>query len=516
MKFRVMKILFVFPNDYLMNGVPAGISVLSAVLKQKGHKISVFDFTFIKTKPLKSRADYVKVNFLSSEATCLATGYTLEDLVQNDPVESLEDKFIERLKDFQPDLIAMSSTSGSFGLGIDLLTKCKTHIKCKVLTGGVHASCDPRDALSYDIIDFVCIGEGEEFMVELCECLSQNKDYRQIKNLGYKTEGGIKINELRPFVDLDSLPPPDWSIFDTRHLFRPFMGNVYKGSFYTLSRGCPYGCPYCVNGTLRSVLNGCGKYYRFAKPSTVIKHLSTLKELYGATWFKFADNSLMSMTEEYLEELAKGLISLGINFACSIRPETATERKIELLKKMGCVAMSIGVESGNQQLRRELLCRNTTDEQIESAVNMMNKQGIRVSTFNMIGLPGETRENVFETIKLNKKLSVAAANVYILYPYPGTEIARRYNVNFRDKDGKIIHEDRSSVFAFSKMPPEEVEGLLKTFNLYLVLPEELWPVVRYAEKNDRLGTEIFGALTKYGSLLLNEKQKITSDMRDDI
>ncbi|GAG27321.1 unnamed protein product, partial [marine sediment metagenome] len=156
-----MKILFVLPNDYMLNGIPAGISVLSAVLKQRGHEISVFDFTFIKTKPLKSHNEDKNLIY---DAVYLPTSYTLEDLVKNDPVESLEERFVESLDKYQPDLIAVSSTSTVYSMAIDLLTKCKSHIKCKVISGGVHASCDPHDALSYDVIDLVCVGEGEEFM----------------------------------------------------------------------------------------------------------------------------------------------------------------------------------------------------------------------------------------------------------------------------------------------------------------------------------------------------------------
>lgn len=500
-----MKILFVFPNDYLLNGIPAGIAVLSAVLKKHGHQIKVFDFTFIKTKKSKSHEEQNKE--LSYEAVYLPTKYTLEDLVKNDPVESLESKFKQCLRDFEPDIIAMSSTSGAFSMGIDLLRKCKSHIKCKVIAGGVHPTCDPKDALGYDEIDLICFGEGEEFMVELCECLSQGKDWRHLKNLGYKTKSGaIRINEPRPFIDLDTLPTPDWSIFDQRHLFRPYMGKIYKGSFYALSRGCPYGCPYCLNGTLRKQLKDCGRYYRFESPRMAAKHLSDLNKLYGANWFKFADNSLMSMSEEYLEELAESIIPLKIHFACSVRPETVSERKIELLKKMGCVAMSIGIESGNERIRREVLYRFMTDKQIEAAINMMNNHGIRVSSFNMIGLPGETRENAFETIRLNKKLTVAAANVYALYPYPGTEIAIKHHINVKDKNGRIIQENKASRFALSKMSPREVDGLIRTFNLYLALPEDLWPAVRYAEKNDKKGKELSRTLIKYANSLLQEKK----------
>ena len=499
-----MKILFVFPNDYLSNGIPAGIALLSAILKQEGHEVRVFDFTFIK--PLETN----KEDRRGGDTIYLPTRYTLEDLVKNDPVESIEEGFEKQLKSFQPDLISLSSASGSFGLGIDLLTKFRSRFKCKVIAGGVHPSCAPEDALSQDAVDLICVGEGEELMIELCDCLSRGKNYRHIRNLGFKKRDGIQINEIRPFINLDVLPTPDWSVFDRRHLFRPFMGKVYQGSFYTMSRGCPYSCPYCVNGTLRQKFEGCGRYYRFEHPKTAIKHISDLNKLYNATWFKFADNSLMSMSERYLEELADGIIPLGINFACSIRPETTSERKISLLKKMGCVAMSVGIESGDEQLRKKILYRKMSNTQIEMAIALMKNYGMRVSTFNMIGLPGESRDNVFETIKLHKKLGVDQANVYIIFPYPGTEIAGKNNISFRDKNGTVIPESKAAGFNLSRMSPVEVGGLLKTFNLYLLLPQELWPVIRYAEEESDAGNTIFNALIKYteGSLLKNNRSEV--------
>lgn len=494
-----MRILFVYPNDYLNIGIPTGIATLIAVLKQEGHEVEVFDFTFIKTKETSNNS------LLVGNRIYLSTACTIEDLVRDDAVESIEEKFEDMLEAVRPELICLSAMTGTFDLGIDLLNKFKSRLKCKVVVGGVHATIAPEYVFRENVVDFVCVGEGEGFIVEMCGCLSKGKDYRQIRNLGFKKQGGIQINELRPFTNLDDLPTPDWSGFDRRHLFRPFMGKMYQGSFYVMSRGCPYNCTYCANGALRKQTKSCGHYYRFQKPGTSIKHLSELKKRYNATWFRFVDESLMSMTEEYLEELAEGLIPLGIQFGCSVRPETTTERKVSLLKQMGCVAMTVGVESGNEEIRRKVLNRKMTNKQIEKAISIIKDHGIRATTFNMIGLPGESRDNVFETIRFNRKLSAESANVFIVYPFHGTEMSIEYKTRLNGEDGKIIPISKASSFALSKMSPTEVEGLLKTFNLYLSLPEELWPVIRFAEENDNRGNAIFDALTKYSEKSLQTK-----------
>ena len=172
-----------------------------------------------------------------------------------------------------------------------------------------------------------------------------------------------------------------------------------------------------------------GKYFRYQSPFTTIKQLSALKEKYGASWFKFADDSMGYFDIEYLEELAQGLEPLNIKFGCSIRPGSINAEKVKLLKKMGIVAASVGVESGNQDIRKNILNRHMSDEQIIDSIRLLMDYDIRISTFNLIGLPTETRYNVFETIRLNKKAGVKATNVYIIYPYPGTEINKKYKIN---------------------------------------------------------------------------------------
>lgn len=445
----------------------------------------MFDFTFIKTEEIKPREE--TQNFLPTE-------YTLYDLVKDDPIVNIDEMFRKKIREYKPDLIAVSVMSSTHDDGIKLLSDNRDVVKCPIVWGGVHVTLDVEDALKNDIVDYAIVGEGDEAIVDLAMCLSQGKNPNHIDNLAYKDSNkNIIVNKLRNFVDLDKLPCPDWSIFDKRHLFRPFMGNIYSGSFYTMSRGCPYACNYCVNSTLKVIQKDCGRYFRLQSAQKTISDLRQLKEDYGVNWIKFADDSIMSMRIEYLQELHDGLKELNIMFGCSVRPETTTEEKVALLKDMGCVAMSVGIESGNEELRKVQLGRRMSNDQIINAIQIMNKYDIRVSTFNMVGLPDETRENVFETIELNRKLKVSSCNCYIIYPYPGTPVAIKYETAYRDNNQKFIGVSEASEFHLSKMEPEEVKGLHRTFNLYLHLPKELWPIIRVAESDD----VIFESLNKF-------------------
>jgi radical SAM superfamily enzyme YgiQ (UPF0313 family) len=117
-------------------------------------------------------------------------------------------------------------------------------------------------------------------------------------------------------------------------------------------------------------------------------------------------------------------------------------------------------------------------------------------------LPGETRENVFETIEFNRKLKVQSANVYILYPFHGSQISLNNNTNYKRKNGSIIPMSKASVFHLSAMTPREVEGLKKTFNLYLSLPKQLWPIIVFAENESKQGNIIYNSLNEFAATIV--------------
>lgn len=467
-----MNILFVYPNSYLSNGVPTGISILASLLKKNSHVVDIFDWTFLKTKETHVDPAY-------GTRILLPTAFTLEDLTASDPVVSIEEAFALKLKSFAPDLVAVSVMTGYFDAVIDLLRNVKPN--CPIVAGGIHPTICPEDTLSFKEIDYICVGEGEEFIVNFCSRLQEGKEVYDLPNLGYRSDGKIVINPLRPFVNLDSLPDMAWELFDKRHLFRPFMGKVYTGGYFLMSRGCPERCTYCLNWALRDKFKGCGKYYRYQSPQTTSRQIRHLQNEFKADFFRFYDESLALFNEDFLEELARELKPLNIKFACSLRPETITARKVELLVSMGCVAANIGLESGNEQLRSEILNRHMSNEQIKLVVDILKSAGIRVTTFNMIGMPGETRENVFETIHLNKVLDVHAVNLYALYPYPGTEIFNRFYPKVRDANGRIVSPSKASTFKMSNMSSDEIDGLLRTFELYVRLPKDQWSQIKKAE-----------------------------------
>ena len=487
-----MKIAFLNPVNFLDTGIPQGIALLSAIVKERGHEVKVIDTAFMKT------GEYVRPN--AGITIYKPTAYDLHDLVENDPVVDVINEVQKQVDDFKPDLLGVSVMTTNYQYSVDLMNQLK--IPCPVLYGGVHPTLCPEEVLRNGFVDMVCIGEGDEALPELCEAIEKGESYSHIKNLWVKESGSIIKNPQRPFVDLDTLPVPDWTLFDKRHLFRPFDGEIYTGGFFVTSRGCPGKCTYCVNESLQKICKDCGNYFRRMSPKIIAGQVGELKKRYGATWFKFGDDTFLLHTVSEFEELRDLIRPLNIQFGCSVRPDTVTQKKVELLKDMGCVAMSVGIETGNEDLRRNQLNRQISNEQIENALNWISEADIRISTFNLLGIPGETRENVYETIRLNKRLNVRAANVYIVYPFPKSILAEKYKTDILDEQGKIIPMNKAEVFNFSNMSQDELLGLQKTFNLYLSLPEELWPIIRLAEGDNPQADIIFEALKAYSVSVL--------------
>jgi anaerobic magnesium-protoporphyrin IX monomethyl ester cyclase len=193
------------------------------------------------------------------------TAYTLEDLVHDDPAAVIEDEFQRHIDRYRPDLIAISTMTTNYDFAIEVMKKVRA--RCPVICGGVHATISPEEVIAEECIDMICIGEGEDALSELCNAMERGADYGGIRNLWVKSsQGNVVRNTIRPFVNLDDLPCPDWSLFDARHLFRPFLGEIYRGGFYISSRGCPAACTYCVNLALRNKFKKCGRYFRYQSP----------------------------------------------------------------------------------------------------------------------------------------------------------------------------------------------------------------------------------------------------------
>lgn len=517
-----MKVLFIYPEHYLNIGIPGGISTLSAMLKRHGHQVAVFDTTFLKVAPMANAQELHKkthggmgekeADRVTQAGHYKRTAYTIEDLVKDDPVLNREAEFQRKIDAFQPDLIALSTMTSTFDECMDMLRAAR--YKATVIVGGVHPTIAPEDCMAQKEIDIACYVEADEVLVELCDLMQAGKDHTDVKGMIFRMpNGSLKRTSTAPRVQLDGLPCPDWGLFDPRHLYRPFDGQIYQGSFYTQSRGCPQQCTYCVDPTVAQITGGAKGYFRVQSVATTMAHLTELKAKHNVSWIKFADDSFLMQDPEHMVELGRCLKALDIKFGCSVMPNTITKEKVRIVKEMGCVAMTVGVESGNTGIRK-LMKRTYEDDKLVERLHWVIDEGIRLATFNIIGFPTETREHVFETINLNRRIGTDACNIYILFPYPGTPIQIEYKIPVRGEDGKIMPVSSASHLGLSKMSSDELEGLQATFNYYLHLPKTVWPIIAMAEAPTPLAKSMRNILKNFVVTFLSKEPIVQTSLRE--
>jgi uncharacterized radical SAM superfamily protein len=230
-------------------------------------------------------------------------------------------------------------------------------------------------------------------------------------------DGSVKRNAPRCFLqDLDALPFPDHSFLTRfRHLRESGVGFVMAG------RGCPFNCAFCFNHV--SIRLAEGKYVRLRKPERVIEELVVLKEKYGRRFISFQDDTLTLNKEWFLEFARKYENQVALPFMAHIRADRMDEEIAEALAAAGCARACMGLESGSDYLRNEILGKMVTSDQIRGAARLVTDRGIELATQNLFGVPGETVETVLETIRLNIECRSGLMVLNFLQPYPGTRIA---------------------------------------------------------------------------------------------
>lgn len=486
-----MRVLFFNPSRAGQGNIPLNIPLLIAVLKSHHHQVRLFDFSDYACFD-KLQRSYESIFFKEAQFNYGTISRDRKEFYKDDygrRINGLDLKnsdyradFEILLNDFRPDIIAVSSLSADSRFANDFILPFREKYKIPVIFGGIHTILLPDETLSSKACDFVCVGEGEKSLPSLLNAIENNKSPKGIKGIWFKENGKIVKNPPEFLADLTTLPNPDYEYFDPLHFYRPFDGTRYKMLNYELSRGCLFNCTYCVNGTLKEKYKGLGKYHRVKDTKQSIKELKSLIKKYNFNFIRFWDEDFTSISEKYLEEYAIHYEKINLPFLIYARVDTVTEKKVKILKKMGCRAFAMGIESGNELIRKRVMGRNISNNTIIEKFNLVKSYGIRASAYNMIGLPYETRNYIFETIELNRLVNPDSFSVTLLEPYKGTPIRK-----ICENQGLSPHHEtvyNQPQFIPKGMSQSELAGLVRTFPLYIRFPKDRYAEIKEAENND--------------------------------
>jgi len=373
-----MKILFILPEIGSGSVWNVGVASMSAVLKKAGHNVDLFE-----------------IDNLDQQLTDL----------------------LERIRINKPDVINISANSHQFPYAKKIARAIKKTYPAPIFLGGVHAILFPELLEKEEMFDGLCLGEGEEAFLELANKIEKNEDYLHIQNFWFRRGNNIIKNEHGKLIeDLDQLPFPDRSIF---RYFKKY-GQKKVTPRFIFSRGCPFNCAYCCNHVLKRKYTGLGTYLRFRSVNKAIEEIKDLKQRYNFQHIKLDDDTFSFNKAWLIDFCDKFSKNFDMTFECNVRPGSVDDESLVALKKGGCTLIKIGVETGNEDLRRKVLNRNISNQEIISLFKKAKDIGLKTYSFNMIGIPGETKQSIKETILLNTQIRPDFMQITIFYPYLGT------------------------------------------------------------------------------------------------
>lgn len=453
-----------------MTGIPIGLSYLVPILKNQGHEISLFETTFY---------DFSYTDFNISEKTD-GTG------------KKMISDFKSFVRKINPDLIGVSCSSLCLNFSIKMLKSLES--RPSTIFGGVGATADYMNLIKDETVDYICVGFGEECLPKLVESLETKKSLEKTPNLVYRSDGKIIKNKFSQSIDLSKLPMPDWSLFDKRHFRRIFKREIKRWGNFQLTRGCPFNCAYCINAYYHKELRM--KIYRFPVEK-IIEEIKFLSQKYQFDIVRIFDECFGFGNLGYYKKFAELYRKEGnLPTIVETRPESITPEMIEILKDMNCISVSIGIEVGNENQRKDMLNRYVSNDVIKRSFDLLHKANIRAASYNVVGFPGDTRERIFETIKLNKECNPGFINVFIFCPDPKTQLRKYCLENDLLNTNAVVDYGTKSIVKNESLSREELYGLSRTFKYYIKLPEYLYPLIERAEKYDEIGNCIFELLEK--------------------
>ena len=466
------KVLLVNPPFYRLlgshyNANSLGIAYIASYLNKRGHNAWLYNADY------KSEYTYIKLKKIFSNFASYKDYF--KD-VDNEIWHEVKDKIIE----FKPDWVGYTSYTANISAIKIISDKVKKAApSIKQVIGGVHATLDSDILKKLTSIDFSVQREGEEAFLALVE----NKDPKTIPGVISRDNGALFKTGIAPVIkDIDNLPMPErekfWGIpeHEKKHVDVSYVNTI---------RGCPYKCTYCA-----SPFHWDRKTTRLRSPESVMEEMRLLKEKYyvrpkydyaasanieSKENLKIEDNTIVyfvddvfTVNKKRVKKLLRMMIDekLDMKWKCEARADHLDDEICELMAEAGCQRVKIGFESGSNRILSEVKKLETREEMLEGAA-MLKKAGVPFSAYFMAGFPGETDEDLRQTIDFARQVDADYYSLSVLAPYYGTELYDQLVKNGHELDQQPWE------YFFHQSPKPMVNNTLSTkvLNEYLALSE---------------------------------------------
>jgi len=339
---------------------------------------------------------------------------------------------LRKLKLFAPDIIAYSVCSNEITRYLQINRDIKRRIHFFSLFGGPHPTYIPS-IINEDSVDAICRGEADIAFPQLLDHFGTDEMYNLPNFMFHLKDGTVRENPLVDLItDLDACPfPARELVFDKKK----FMARSPIKAFMS-GRGCPFDCAHCFNSAYKQLYAGKGRMMRTKSVGYLLKEIQSVRARYPLKFVRFHDDVFgydFHWLEEFSDRFPK---EVGMRFSCYLHPHMVTDKMVRLLKQAGCYAVCMAIECGNEQIRKDVLNRRVSNDEIIDSARRLKESGLRLFTFNMVGIPGETQEDILKTIRLNRRIGTDFADVSIFQPYPGTKA-----YSYCSEEGLLTSED---------------------------------------------------------------------------
>lgn len=350
-------------------------------------------------------------------------------------IRNASDKEISLLVDFilsnKFSVVGFSLVSSNFQLYKKIYERIKNIKGLTIVLGGWEPSLNPEECIKY--ADYVCIGEGEFAFLEIIRSLANNSPTDNVKNFWINKKGTVIKNSVRPLTsNISSFPIPLYDhkyshIIENDKLinYEPYFDNVRYGTF--IGRGCPKQCTYCSNSYMANVIYPKSwSKIRYRSMDHLKSELMVVKEkLKNVQSINFYDEVFTPNMEWIKDFFSWYKKEIGMPFYCFFFPGSCNEEKCKILTSAGLSGVWLGVQSGSPRVRREVLKRIYTNEQVIEQAKIFQKYGVSVRYDFIFDNPfesfGESLESIFLMLELPQPFSV---NLFSLKYFPNTEITK--------------------------------------------------------------------------------------------
>ncbi len=356
-------------------------------------------------------------------------------------------RILQQIDELNPRIIGITCYTPEFNDVVELAKRIKEKKnEIKIIVGGIHPTLRPMDFFFEDSpFDFVVVGEGEITLYELTSTiLKGNKTYENIKGIAYFDKDEYFQTEPRPLIyDLDDIPFPAYEKVDMKYYTAPnpyAVRGLFLSSFHILvGRGCLSQCTFCVNAEMRKILSP-EKSLRCRSAKNVVDEMEFLRKRYKIDSLFFVDDNFTSR-RDLVFDICKELIKRKVNlvWSCSARINNLSDELLKKMKTAGCVQVDLGIESGSDAVLKRLK-KGITVKQIKNVVKICNKIGIRTFANILINVPGETEDEIKDTLELLNEIKPTVTSFNIFIPYLGTEIYKNSNLNLDPNEYYLLGE----------------------------------------------------------------------------